>query len=314
MKTRQCLFNSAIAIRKVFISNAAASLEARGQLQRLLLPSLAGSFQPASSSSLSSSSSQRLFSTSQIARSYYNNTNLPGNAGAPANNDRTLRDYDIMFPWIQLRQEDGRLSEPQRTSDILKKLDINKESLVLLAMPRTDESSKGPDYPVCRIVDRKAELAAQAEREARRRMSRVVSKELEINWATAPNDLHTKMTQLKKFLKKGYQVWITMMHPKKKDKRRASLEEAAAILKTVESTIEEIPGAKETRRREGSVGETLILLVHAPTGRRSRAETGTGSPEAVSTDPSSADPEAVSTDPSSPEPQAEPDLRAKELE
>ncbi|AEO56348.1 hypothetical protein MYCTH_2301162 [Thermothelomyces thermophilus ATCC 42464] len=285
MKTSQCLFNSATAIRKVFISNA-ASLEARGQLQRLLLPSMAVPIQRTSFSS----SSQRPFSSNQIARARYNK-NRPGNEGAPANNDRTMRDYDIVFPWIQIRQENGSLTEPQRTSAILKRLDMGRQSLVLLATPRTDASSKGPEYPICRIVDRQAELAAQAERDAlKKKMPKVVSKELEINWATAPHDLRTKMTQLKKFLSKGYQVRVTMMHPKKRDKRRASLDEAGALLKTVESTIGEVPGAKETKPREGSVGETLVLLVQAPTGGGSGAPTETGSPEAVSTDASSTKP------------------------
>ncbi|KAL2169636.1 hypothetical protein VTG60DRAFT_5861 [Thermothelomyces hinnuleus] len=285
MRTSQCLFNSAIAIRKVFISNA-ASLEAREQLQRLLLPSITVPIQPTSFSS----SSKRPFSTNQIARVRYNK-NRPGNEGAPAKNDRTMRDYDIVFPWIQIRQENGSLTEPQRTSATLKRLDMGRQSLVLLATPRTDASSKGPEYPICRIVDRQAELAAQAERDAlKKKMPKVVNKELEINWATAPHDLRTKMTQLKKFLNKGYQVRVTMMHPKKRDKRRASLDEAGGLLKTVESTIGEVPGAKETKPREGSVGETLVLLVQAPTGGGSGAPTETGSLEAASTDATSTKP------------------------
>ncbi|KAL2151965.1 hypothetical protein VTH82DRAFT_5149 [Thermothelomyces myriococcoides] len=286
MKPPQCLFNSAIAIRKIFISNV-ASLEARGQLQRLLLPGIAVPFESASLSSLS----QRAFSTNQIVRLRYNK-DRPGNGEAPSNNDRRMRDYGIVFPWIQLRQEDGRLTEPQRTNDILKRLDLDRESLVLLAMPRADEEDKGPEYPICRIIDRQAELAARAEKEAlKKKMSKVVSKELEINWATAPHDLGIKMTQLRKFLNKGYLVRVTMMHPKKKDKRRASLDEAREVLKTVESTIAEVPGAKETKRREGSVGETLALVVQAPASGGSSASTqATEPPGAASTESSSTEP------------------------
>ncbi|KAL2141079.1 hypothetical protein VTI28DRAFT_2877 [Corynascus sepedonium] len=273
MRASRCYFNSATAIHKVFISNAAA-FETRGQLQRVLLPSVTVSFQPQVSSS-----PQRHFSSNPIAQARYNK-NRNNNENVPINNDRTMRDYDIVFPWIQIRQENGSLTEPQRTSAVLKKLDIGRQSLVLLATPRTDASSKGPEYPICRITDRQAELAAQAEKDAlKKKVPKIVNKELEINWATAPHDLRTKTTQLKKFLKKGYQVRITMMHPKRRDKRRASSDEASRVLKTVESSIAEIPGAKESKPREGSVGDTLVMLVHAPTGSAAGAPSETSSPE-----------------------------------
>jgi translation initiation factor IF-3 len=183
-----------------------------------------------------------------------------------------MRDYDIVYPWIQLRQEDGTLTEPQRTSQVLKKLNFARNSLVLLAPPRTDASSKGPEYPICRIIDRTAEeaaQAAQAEKNAAKRKEK--SKELELNWAIAPHDLRTKMTQLKRFLGKGYHVTVTLLNVKKRDKRRASADEAKEVLKAVEAAVAEVPGAKETKAREGSVGNTVILSLHAPAGSAARA-------------------------------------------
>ncbi|KAK4042929.1 hypothetical protein C8A01DRAFT_44145 [Parachaetomium inaequale] len=277
MRASQCLFNSATALRKVFISNAAA-LETPGQLQRLLLPSITAPVQPSFSSP-----STRPFSTHHAAQIRFNRARPgPGDASpGPAKNDRTMRDYDIVFPWIQVRQDDGSLTEPQRTNAVLKKLNLDRHSLVLLAAPRTDSESKGPEYPICRIGDRKAELAAQAEKDAiKKKTPKIVSKELELNWAIAPHDLRTRMTQLKRFLSKGYQVRVTMMNLKKRAKRRASPDEAKEALRVVEEAVAEIPGAKETKAREGEVGDTLVMLLHAPTGSPASAPTGADTTEA----------------------------------
>jgi translation initiation factor IF-3 len=290
MRTSQCLFNSATALRKVFISNAAA-LETPGQLQRLLLPSITAPVQRSFSSP-----STRPFSTHPAAQIRFNRARPgPGDGNpAPAKNDRTMRDYDIVFPWIQVRQDDGSLTEPQRTSAVLKKLNLDRHSLVLLAAPRTDSESKGPEYPICRIGDRKAELAAQAEKDAlKKKTPKIVSKELELNWAIAPHDLRTRMTQLKRFLSKGYQVRVTMMNLKKRAKRRASADEAKETLRVVEEAVAEIPGAKETKAREGEVGDTLVMLLHAPTGSPASASAGADATEALAgTGPGAEKPQA----------------------
>ncbi|KAK3297582.1 uncharacterized protein B0H64DRAFT_392491 [Chaetomium fimeti] len=268
MRASQCLFNPATALCKVFISNATA-LEKPGQLQRLLLPSRTVPIQPSFSSP-----PRRHFSVYHAAQLNYRRK--PARTGkeakdAPAES-RTMRDYDIVFPWIQVRQEDGRLSEPQRTNLVLKQLDLDRDSLILVATPRVDPLSNGPEYPICRIGDRKAEMAAEAEKLAiKKNTPKIVTKELELNWAIAPHDLRTRMTQLKKFLSKGCQVRVTMMHPKKRAKKRASLEEAKVVLQNLELAVEEVPGAKETKPREGAVGEMLVLLLHAPTGSPTKA-------------------------------------------
>lgn len=176
-----------------------------------------------------------------------------------------MSDYNIVYPWIQLRKEDGRLTEPQRTNLVLKKLNMSVDTLILLAAPKTDDLDSGPEYPICRIGNRKVEREAELERLAMKKSTpKIVTKDLEINWAIAPNDLRTRMTQLKNFLAKGRQVRVTLRHPKLRRKKRASPDEAKVILKEVESAAAEVPGAKETKPREGVVGEMLVLLLHAP--------------------------------------------------
>ncbi|KAK4155930.1 hypothetical protein C8A00DRAFT_13071 [Chaetomidium leptoderma] len=279
MKASKCLFNSAIALRKVFINNAVA-LEGPGQLQlqRLLLPSITIPLQPPSSSS----SSRRPFSTYRAAQNRHYG---PRPGTAPPVADRVLRDHDIVFPWVQLRQDDGKLTEPQKTSAVLKKINMARQTLVLLAVPRTDPSYKGPQYPICRVADRKAEVEAQAEKEAiKKKAPKIVTKELELNWAMAPHDLRTKTTQLKKFLTKGYHVKVTMLNLKKRNKRRASADEAKEALRVLLAAVAEVPGAKETKAREGDVGGTLLLDLHAPTGSAAGAATEAGTTEASTTE------------------------------
>ncbi|KAL1841721.1 hypothetical protein VTJ49DRAFT_6695 [Mycothermus thermophilus] len=263
MRSSQCLCNSATALRRVFINNAAATWDTSGQLQRLLLPAISNS-KPLQHSS--SSPPHRPFTTHLVTQFRGRSPGPPAGLLKPAA-PGPLRDYDIPFPWVQLRNENGTLSPPQEKSAILKKLNPVRQSLVLLAFPRTDESSKGPEYPICRIVDRQEELAKAKEKLAQEKAKKgpkVVEKELEINWAIAPHDLRTRMNQLAKFLAKGYKVKVTMSHPKRKDKKRASLVEAKQVLKTVEETISEVSGAEEEKAREGDVGTTLVLHLHNP--------------------------------------------------
>jgi translation initiation factor IF-3 len=259
MRTSRCFFNSAAALHKVFVSNATA-LEAAGKLHRLLLPAMPAPF-----------ASSRPFSPQRVCQVRWGKPQPRKEPAADEAKGR-LRDYGIVFPWIQLRHSDGTLTEPLRTRDILKKLNLDEETLVLLATPKTNEESKGPEYPICRIIDRKAEEAARGEA-AKNKPAKVTNKELELNWATAPNDLRTKMAQLKKFLQKGYHVEVRLMHPKRRNKRRATLEEAQQLLEAVKQAIAEVPGAKETRRMDGEVGEMVTLFLHASvTKARASAE------------------------------------------
>ncbi|KAL2266505.1 hypothetical protein VTJ83DRAFT_5857 [Remersonia thermophila] len=271
MRTSQCLFSSAAALRRVFINNAATAWDTQGQLQLQLVPATLELVQRPSNSLLC-----RPFTTSRVSQYRGRSPGPPAGSLKPAA-PGPLRDFDIPFPWVQLRNTDGTLSQPQEKRAILKKLNPVRQSLVLLAFPRTDESSKGPEYPICRIVDREEELAKAKEKLAKEKAQKgpkVVEKELEINWAIAPHDLRTRMNQLSKFLAKGYKVKVTMSHPRRKDKKRASLAEAKAVLKTLEETVSEVAGAEEEKAREGAVGATLILRLHNPKPEKAAAGQG----------------------------------------
>lgn len=251
MRGSQCLSNSSAALRKVFIRDVTA-LETPGHLQRLLLPALAV---PSSSQTSSLAPPRRYFSAQHVVLS---RNSRPGLRGGGSTGAGPMKNHDIIYPWVQLRQDDGTLGPPQRTSAILKSLRLSRQSLVLLASPRVDASSKGPEYPIARIVDNKTPAEEKAEK-ARKRVLKVVLKEMELNWAIAPHDLHTRMTQFKKFLEKGYQVKVTLMHPRKRSKRRATRDEAKELFKAVRATADELAGTKEFKPQEGNVGEMVVM-------------------------------------------------------
>ncbi|KAK3899924.1 hypothetical protein C8A05DRAFT_17704 [Staphylotrichum tortipilum] len=270
MKTSQCLFNSGAALRKIFLSNAAAC-EAQGQLRRLLPPAAALTWQPSSASPPSSSSpapSNRPFSTScarQIKVKQQRENLRAQKEMKPTKADLNPRNYEIQVPWIQVRRDDNTLSPPVRTSEALSSLDIERVSLVLVAKARLNAESPGPEYPICIVVDREVERARRAEKEAlRKNAPKVVIKGIELNWAIGPNDLSMKMKNMRAFLAKGYTVQVTMKPIKRRNKKQATLDEANAVLKTVMDNLARVHGAKESCAREGEVGRTLTVVLQGP--------------------------------------------------
>ncbi|KAK3378202.1 hypothetical protein B0H63DRAFT_479184 [Podospora didyma] len=252
MNSPQCLFNSAVALRRVFINNAHSS-QGLERLQRLFVPSLAFSCQPRRTISTTNS---LLFTR-------------PSTPAPKARINRLPRDKNIIHPWIHVRDEaTGLLSEPQRTKDVLNNMDMKKYTLVMVAIPNTKENEDGGNgglrFPICRMNDRKAESEMQAEKTKLARKKNVSTKEMELNWAIAPNDLNTKMRQLSTFLTKGYRVEISLMNKKRRNKRAAKKDEIKELLRAVREKIYEVEGTVEVKPMEGKLGETIKIIVQGP--------------------------------------------------
>lgn len=207
---------------------------------------------------------RRAFSIHHAAR-YRSNTRAQIAAERPA--DVPLRNYEIRYPYIQIRGDDNRLGPPEQTNSVLKRLDIARYDLVLIVPPRRDPSAKGPEYPICTIVDRRARAAAQAEKEGskygkkKKKEPKVVEKELEVNWAIAPHDLDIRMKQLRTFLSKGYRVQVRLLVPKKRDKRRATPDEAETVFQNVLENIAKVPGTSHYKKMEGEVGKMVLMYL-----------------------------------------------------
>ncbi|KAK0728277.1 hypothetical protein B0T26DRAFT_697465 [Lasiosphaeria miniovina] len=277
MKGSRCLFNSAAALRRVFVGNALPS-EGPWQMHRLILPL---------------ASSSRAAAPSSQLRGFVSSAPLSANRGGakkqlklPA--DRYPRDRNIDSPWIQLRDEEtGRLLEPERTRDVLARIDLKNYSLVTLMMPKVageegedDTAAEGDDaarktgnpYPVCRIIDRRAEYAEALAKNKEERKQNVSTKEVEINWAIDPHDLQTRLRQVKGFLNDGFKVEITMQRNPKKRKKVASADEARETYQTLRAAIADVPGTTDVKPPVGTVGTRLQLVLQGPPREKSAKE------------------------------------------
>lgn len=212
----------------------------------------------------------------QFVRRPYNGGggNKNNNDNSPAKpSSRYPTDNAIPYKFVKVADENGVLSEPQRTSDVLNALDRQKYSLVMVAPPPPEkkeedeggeEDAEGgeslslqdmhstePEAAICRLIDKYAyaKMAEEKEKEARRK--KLNSKELELNWAIAPNDLGHKITQLEAFLSKGKTVEV--MLAKKRGGRVATKEEGEALIERLEEAATDV-GASIAKREGGFPG------------------------------------------------------------
>jgi translation initiation factor IF-3 len=154
---------------------------------------------------------------------------------------------------------------------------MKDQTLVTLALP--SPSSK---YPICIALDRKSyeeserqRLVSEKEKEREEKRRAKGTKELEINWATAPHDLEIKMRRLREFLGKGLRVEVRLVskRSKKKGKREATEDEATEVLKAVRKTaLEDVVGAREVRPPDGFLLKKYTLFLEGPQGKRKEKE------------------------------------------
>lgn len=247
MRNPRCAFSAAAALRRVFVLPA----------ERPLLSQLRPQLRP---SPLTKSTTSALFQH----RSYA--TALPRDEQIAKQN----------YPFVHLVDEAGKLSPPQRVSDILASLDRKSQSLHTVALPppqlrsrweqpaepTPSEDGSGrvtPEIPVCKIVNTQAvREAAKAMRKKPVNPSQTV-KTLELNWAIDPHDLEHRLKRMRDFLAKGFRVDVVLIGKRKK--RKASPEEAAETLRRVKDAMGEVEGAREWKPMEGKVGLQVAVYM-----------------------------------------------------
>lgn len=202
---------------------------------------------------------------------------------------RLPRDQEITHPKIHIRNDEGEsLGEPRYTRDVLAEINLKTHSLMLLVYPDLSPeflkaNPKAPQWPICKIVNKKAERDREKELKANKKG--LQNKELELNWATAPNDQNHKVNQLKKFLAKGWRVQVLFLNKQGK-KKNASKKEAEELVAKVKAALEEVKGAFEVKASEGELQGTMRMFLQGPTGGvMGSAESSAG--EAASVTPAS---------------------------
>lgn len=107
--------------------------------------------------------------------------------------------------------------------------------------------------PICKIIDKKKEWAAQKERKKKQSSSgakATPTKTMELNWAIEQGDLGHRLARVKEFLEKGWKVEIVLAAKRKG--KQADVEDAEALIKKIREVIVDT-GAKETKDMEGKL-------------------------------------------------------------
>ena len=166
-------------------------------------------------------------------------------------------DDKIEASWVQLRQEDGKLSRPTRLETLMD--GIAPTDVVQELSP----TGQFPDTAVVKVVAREELLKEVAQREQalkdfQKKSKQLKPKQLELNWAISGHDFEIKLAQMADFLDKGKKVEI-LLAPKKRQ-RRATEEEAQEVIKKLRDKIDEV-GAREVKTMEGALLGQATLTV-----------------------------------------------------
>lgn len=126
------------------------------------------------------------------------------NAGETRISEQRINN-DIRVPRVRLVDADGTQVGIVQLADALRMARVQDLDLV--------EVAPNADPPVCRIMDHgKAKYeAAQKEKDARRRQSQIVVKEIKMRPKISSNDYGTKSGHVRRFLKDGAKVRATIM-------------------------------------------------------------------------------------------------------
>lgn len=237
MRSSRCAFSATTALHYVFVIPMECSLPRAGLLRPIHYISPKLCTPPV-----------------QQQRSYIPNS-------ATKQND-IPRGYGIDAKVVRIVQEDRKLSPPQYTANVLRNIDPEKETLIMVAEANKNEPSS---VPICKIMSLAALRKAEYERSKAKKAlaGSTTVKKLELNWAIDSHDLRHRLDRVQEFLRKGWRVEI-LMAPKRRG-RRATEDEAWRLVEKIRKTVELVKGAKEWKAMEGAIlTQTTMYLEGAP--------------------------------------------------
>ncbi|KAI1108621.1 hypothetical protein F5Y14DRAFT_73126 [Nemania sp. NC0429] len=188
------------------------------------------------------------------------------------------RDDDIPYHWVQIADGSGSLSEPKQKLTVLVGLPEG-HSLVMVAPPpppppRDPDGAPTPwqaPAAICRVVDTRAEAAAEAEAKAlaaeEKRLAKQL-KQLEFNYAIAPHDMGHKLKRLREFLGRG--IRVEALVARKRGSRRTQPEEEEQLVRNIREAALAIPGVTEYKRMDGEIGKTVTLSFQGPAKKKKK--------------------------------------------
>ena len=188
--------------------------------------------------------------------------------------DRPPRDDEIKAFKVHLKREDGRLSDPLPTYEVLKSRRRDEQGRLTeyLQQVVAEAVAEGRYYPICRMVDRAEERGKQKMNKEKKTQK----KQLEINWIMSDNDLSHRMGRFKEFLEKGHRVEIVFDARRKrgwKDRREPSHTEVQNTLNRINGIVAEVEGARVWKAAKGLEGGQMTLSFEGKVKKQQVAET-----------------------------------------
>jgi len=241
------------ALYRVFI---APNLRNTTSIPLLYAPAFAPTSSP---TSLSSSTPSLTSRTSTRGIKYTKDTRRH------AISDYYVIDQAIEADIINLVDEEGVFHNNVPLDEALTSFNKVTHHLVQMTPGKYDEDGNlDPNsLPTCRVIS-KIDLRAQHQkkletlrRQAKGQGTGPATKSLELNWAIAAGDLKHRLVAMKKFLKEGRKVEVTL--GPKKHGRKATEQEANAVFKAIENAVADCKGSRETKR-EGEVGGIMTVM------------------------------------------------------
>lgn len=161
---------------------------------------------------------------------------------------------------VRVKTPDGKISPPVDLRRVLNSLNRTTSHVLQLSKPGEHE------FAIVQVVQRADLIKQIKEKEAAQRRVQHAQKEkkpkqIELNWAISSNDLQLKLKQMEDFLRKGKKVELLLAS--KRRQRKASAEEAEALLKTLKDKIQEV-GAVEVTPMQGALLRQATMTVKMP--------------------------------------------------
>lgn len=178
-------------------------------------------------------------------------------------------DEAIRSRYINLVNADG-FHPAVALRDVLHTFDRTVYHLVQVAPGSTDNGPPSPDdpasLPTCKLQSKQELREQQKVKLALKNKAKTKggagvggpSKQLEINWAIDANDLRHRLTRMKEFLGQGRKVEV-ILAPKKAG-RRATVEEAQAVVRKVRDAAGECKGVVEAKDPKGKIEGVFTIV------------------------------------------------------
>ena len=175
--------------------------------------------------------------------------------------DHPPRNEEIKaFKVYMVRPEDNRLSEPILTFNALqsRRRDDKGRFLEFLQEVSPVNEREGQLFPVCKMFDKKAVRESQIAKRKASRESKKQTKQLDVGWKMADNDLSRRLGRFKEFLEKGLRVEISF--ERKRKRMEASQEDVQRVLERISQAAREAEGAREFQAVQGKEGQPVKLV------------------------------------------------------